>query len=623
MAKRDCSELALKITQMAMNISSRSGVNNLDDVVGRMQEHVPGITREMVVDAIVEATERGPRDTDAVVSTINAIKAEARQDKALQRKIEQLEKALKGGQIPVTAKRARKQASDAIEKLRSIRNSLKKKLATSEPARRRKLEKQIKELEQRILDGDFVPKIKPPVTRQSQELERLEFERDELRRSIQGQIRSMKPKTLYQQVIRHTNIARALKTSFDFSAVFRQGGFLVWGHPVKAASAFKDMMVAVRSKSGAHKVQSEIINRPNAPLYRKAKLYLPDLEMAVLSQREEAYQTDIAQKIPGVAASERAYIAFLNKLRADVFDSMSATLGRNGEVTLEEAQALANFINLATGRGNIGNFEQAAVTLNTFFFAPRLVASRIQILAGTPLWGGNNATRKLIAKEYGKYLIGVGTLLALLKLGFDDDEVSIDTDMRSSDFLKLRIGNTRIDVLSGLTQPVVVLKKTISGERKSTTTGVITRLRGENVPFGGQNVWDVLSDYERYKFAPIFGAVVNLLVGKDPVGGPSTLKTEAIGLITPLAAEEVYEAIKSEGVPSGVALSLMTLFGMSTATYGNHFTEMTNVELNEQIDKYTYKRRGRREDGTTYQQGDPHKGQEQRVKILREELRSR
>src|SRR5690606_29922680 len=115
------------------------------------------------------------------------------------------------------------------------------------------------------------------------------------------------------------------------------------------------------------------------------------------------------------------YVTFLNKLRADSFDAMVEGLARNGEPTAAEIEAIANYINVATGRGSIGTSADASASvLNAAFFAPRLVASRFQLLALHPLWRNTPAAdgskptmrvRKMVAKEYGKFLAGIGTVI--------------------------------------------------------------------------------------------------------------------------------------------------------------------------------------------------------------------
>src|SRR5690606_20923954 len=122
-----------------------------------------------------------------------------------------------------------------------------------------------------------------------------------------------------------------------------------------------------------------------------------------LSQQEEATMSRLASKIPGVATSQRVYAVFLNLMRMQAFSTLARTLSLDGAPTTNEAAALANYVNIATGRGNLGRFQAAATVLNTIFFAPRYVASRFQLLFGQPLWHGkmenSAAARKLIGKE--------------------------------------------------------------------------------------------------------------------------------------------------------------------------------------------------------------------------------
>src|SRR5690606_8088029 len=173
------------------------------------------------------------------------------------------------------------------------------------------------------------------------------------------------------------NAARAILTSFDFSGLLRQGGFVVVGHPIRAARAIPKMFKAFASERAQQRIWDEIQARPNAPLYARSKLYLapPDSSQG-LTKQEEAYMSRWAAGIPRVAASQRANTTALNVLRADSFDAMVQTLARGAEVTQAEADAIANYVNVATGRGTLGKAEPAAMHLNTIFFAPKYVASR-------------------------------------------------------------------------------------------------------------------------------------------------------------------------------------------------------------------------------------------------------
>jgi hypothetical protein len=204
------------------------------------------------------------------------------------------------------------------------------------------------------------------------------------------------------------------------------------------------MFRALASERGQFASERQIMGRPNYPLYMRSGLYLSEHGLN-LSRMEEVYMSRWVEKIPGVAQSQRAYTVFLNRLRADAFDAMSATLGRDGKLTLAESKAIANYINVATGRGNVAARENALVILNTAFFAPRYVLSRFQLVAGEPFYGGSARTRAAIGKEYARFLTGMGIIYGLGVLAGGH----LEQDPRASDFGKLRFGNTRLDPLAG------------------------------------------------------------------------------------------------------------------------------------------------------------------------------
>jgi hypothetical protein len=60
---------------------------------------------------------------------------------------------------------------------------------------------------------------------------------------------------------------------------------------------------------------------------------------------------------------------------------------------------------------------------------------------------------------------------------------------------------------------------------------------------------------------------VDLLTGKNVVGQPVTLGSEALGAVTPLAMSDVYKAMLEQGVERGTALSLLGIFGMGLQTF--------------------------------------------------------
>lgn len=228
-----------------------------------------------------------------------------------------------------------------------------------------------------------------------------------------------------------------------------------------------------------------------------------------------------------------------------------------------EAKAIANFVNVATGRGPLGGMENSALMLNNVFFAPRYVASRFQLLIGQPFFGGNARTRKLIAKEYARYLIGMAMVYSLGKLAGGETE----EDPTSANFGKIRFGRTRLDPLSGISQATVFVSRLATGKTKSSISDRVTPIRGEDVPYGGTNVGNVLFNFFRGKLSPRYGTVVNVIAGENVVGEKVTLKSAMADLVVPLSFRDILETMQEQGVPKGTALSLLAIFGMGVQTY--------------------------------------------------------
>ncbi|MDD4308539.1 MAG: hypothetical protein PHU53_07015, partial [Thermoplasmata archaeon] len=432
----------------------------------------------------------------------------------------------------------------------------------------------MRELEERMRTGNFEPKPRR-TTQLDPEATRIKYEYDKVVRKYHEELMKyrMSQRTGWQRVgagIGETvNLARAIKTSFDLSAVLRQGGFIFFAHPLRGMNSIPAMFKALMSEQGRFAVDQEILARPNYRLYEQSKLYLSEHGQK-LSQMEEVYMSRWAEKIPGVGASQRAYTTFLNKLRADSFDAMAATLSKNGQPTPKELNAIANYINVSTGRGNLGRKENALVGLNTFFFAPRYVASRFQMVLGQPLYRGSMKTRVMIAKEYGRFLMGLGVVYALGSMAGGDIEI----DPRSSDFGKIRFGKTRIDPLAGLSQTSVILGRELLGAVKKQTGKIVPiresfvyGIKNPKVPYNGDNGATVLGRFLRSKLSPVPGTLLDFGAGKDVVGNKVTYKDIPNKLLAPLAFNDIYETMKAQGVPAGTALGILSVFGMGLQTY--------------------------------------------------------
>lgn len=344
------------------------------------------------------------------------------------------------------------------------------------------------------------------------------------------------------------NFPRTIMASFDLSAPLRQGAFFI-GRP-QWWSAFASMFKQWGSEKAFQAVQQSIRDHPNFLLAKKAGLAITDASGHFLSDREEAFMSHWAEKIPGVRMSDRAYSGFLNKLRFDVFNSIiedGKKLGYNWDHDTKALKQLGNYVNAGSGRGNLGKFAQAAPVLNSVFFSPRYVASRFNLL-NLPyyLFKADPLTRKNYLRDLTTYVGVAGTVLALAKMS----GAEVNLDWKSSDFLKIKIGNTRRDILSGFGQIVHLVGQLATGQYTN-AAGKTTDLGSG---YGVKTRLDVLWNFIQSKFSPTVGWAADELRGtdlkhpKDLVGQEHTVTGEAANHLLPLSPQDIAAVLQDNGV---------------------------------------------------------------------------
>ncbi len=365
------------------------------------------------------------------------------------------------------------------------------------------------------------------------------------------------------------NLQRSLWLGADFPPLLRQGLFFTLGHPLKAIKALRESATAFKSKEAAHGLELDLQNHPDYENARAAGLQFSNPD-GPLSSHEEAFRSSLISKVPVFSGLERWHSAFMNTVRLQYFESMKRTLTKDGTGTPAEQKIIADAANIFTGRGNMYGAESAVGALSMVFTSPRYVASRFEALLGTPLWSGNMATRKAIAKEYARSALGLTALLGAAylanKAGLDMDT---ELDWRSSDFGKIRVGNTRLDPYGGVQQALVFLARMGTGKTK-TLTGQVRNIRnseGEPLRFGQDDAADTAFRFFRGKMAPVPGALLDVSAGRNMVGEPVTPARGAVRLITPLSVSDIYEAFGDLGIPRGAAVSIWALFGGGAQSY--------------------------------------------------------
>lgn len=360
------------------------------------------------------------------------------------------------------------------------------------------------------------------------------------------------------------NIPRSIMSSYDVSFPLRQGSFVGPAFRKEWFDSFKKQYSWFASEKSFKAVMDGIRERPNFH-HMRGRVAFTELGKK-LSLREEKFASSWAEKIPivgiGVRASSRAYTAFANKLRADVFDSMyqsAENLGLKPARDPKMLDAMADFVNTGTGRGSLKRFESAALLLNGFFYSPRLMSSRLQLLnplyyAKQPAFVRKQALRSLFE------FAGTGmTILTMAKLG----GLEVGADPRSADFGKIIIGNTRLDIWGGFQQYVRMAGQVISGELVSSSTGRLTTL-GEG--YRPLNRLDILIRQLESKEAPIASFASTLAKGKSFLGEELDIPKEIANRMIPMVVQDIYELAQEN--PKLLPLAILPLHGTGLQTYG-------------------------------------------------------
>lgn len=384
------------------------------------------------------------------------------------------------------------------------------------------------------------------------------------------------------------NFPRALRATADVSQLLRQGLVPIVSGALSrnaerravAAGAFKNALLGYGEKYASEtwaKAQAD-------PLFSRwidsggFESTIPAKGLAkAKGAKEEFFQSSLAEKIPGVGkvvtGAERSYGLTLNALRFYTWKSLVQAAETGGKaLTPVEEKALGKWLNIATGRGSLGDFSAASKVLNAMLFAPRFAIARIEapIEAGRLLL--NPETRQIgimASKDLAKTAATGLSLLALAQAA----GMKVGWDPTSTDFGKIKVGNTSLDIWGGFQQPAVMVAR-LALDRYTDSKGVQNSLSGAK---GTQpTYWDVLTRFAESKLGPTPGMVLALLQGKDYVGnafGPrgghgivATAQDIAGNSIVPLGWGDVLSAVQDLGIPTGLLVGGTSLVGAGVQT---------------------------------------------------------
>jgi hypothetical protein len=356
--------------------------------------------------------------------------------------------------------------------------------------------------------------------------------------------------------------ARSIKSSLDLSMGGRQGLFVAARHPVEWTKANIESIKFAKNE----KYYNDTMRAVHGDEWGKfIDGYNPSVLTGGASHEEAFTATDLSGKIPGVRRSERAYTGGLTVLRKPLIVKAMKAYGNTPEevekvLGQKGVQGLIEAVSTLTGRGGkVGGFvSKHATTLQEALFSPRLWASRLQPL-NPAFWKRiGPAGRKEAMQSLGSFAAVAGLVLGAAVA----NGAEVETDPRSSDFLKIKVGDTRYDILGGFQQNIVFGARQLSGSTKSSTSGRVTKF-GEG--FGAPTRLTSAFDLVRNKANPVLAAGANILEGKDKAGNKINPATEIGQMFVPINIQNAFNARQN---PKDVLKGLPDVVGIGSQTYG-------------------------------------------------------
>jgi hypothetical protein len=376
-------------------------------------------------------------------------------------------------------------------------------------------------------------------------------------------------------VMEVASFRKAIMASFDLSAPLRQGLPLI--HRSEWWRAWDDMFKSFGSENAYQLHRDHIKGNRDYVLAERTGLELTDLTTDKLEQ----FRSSAAEKIPligrGVKASNRAYSSFLNELRMKTFSSLldQAERSINPNIRKDESfmRELSTFLNTSTGAGSLGKWAGAAERLNLILFSPKLMFSRFQMLNPAGAYYKMNPLKvtpadftpemNFIRKEKFKAIGAVAatgmTMAALAKMAGAD----VTLDPTNSDFLKIKVGNARIDLMGGFQQYGVLYSRLYHGARTSSVTG---RELEYGSRYGYPNYEQAIIDFFYNKASPEAGLLWLGFRQRGPQGEEIDWTKEQIDRSMPILFQDIWELAQED--PSNIPFLVPSVFGGNVQVYG-------------------------------------------------------
>lgn len=395
--------------------------------------------------------------------------------------------------------------------------------------------------------------------------------------------------------------SRGIMSSWDLSAAGRQALFASVMNPREAKAAFIDQLRALRMTDKEFRAYMDKLTDPTfnpyADLYEAAGLEIskPAGGWEGHGPEEAFANADWAKKVPGVRRSEQAYMVYLNKLRAELFNkgfkqlraSGVDVIGPDGELS-QVVKDWAYAVNTLTGRGELSfvhvspeakflgkhtggkTFAPGKETMNkmsraltSVFFAPKFAASRGAIMrdATMAFVGGN--LHPDAYKMYAKNIFGtIGVISSAAAAVASMGVGTFETDWRKSDFGTLKVGKVRYDAYGGLRQWAKLYAALTTEKQHSKRLGWVKE--GE---YGYRSKAESLGRFMAGKTSPPAQILWNAVTGEDVSGFKQSRLESVYEHFTPMILSTITDIIKEDEAEQLTVAVPLAALGMNVNAY--------------------------------------------------------
>ena len=499
--------------------------------------------------------------------------------------------------------------------------------------RQKYLRNYVDQVQQRIDNRDFAPvrhvnryeeDSETKALRAEAERIKNEFKKEKYRHELENRSDIEKWGDLAYEVV--FNSTRAASAGADLSAIGVQGAIFSFARPREAYSVFKRSLGQMMTDEQYERYFAELQADPYYEMARKAGLNL-QLPSFYQSVQEEQYKGDfptmvidslildpaawVVAKAAGrevettqeyardrtniFRLAERNYSLVLSQIRMNLFrEFLNNQINKRGiDVKLDPdvVKQVANEVNTVTMASKVplGQSKVGSKILSSVFFSARKLVSTWKILGGgMHLLVGPNRNPQLFKDAYGSVVgrgLGVMFLTSLIptaiggmmKYMSDDEEEPYFYNPyffnpKHSDFLKIKLGDTRISLFQGIDGNAVFLTRFISKEYMTTTSDATKQLNGVG---GNKSRGGLFWDYTRNKFAPTTSMAVGYFLGSDRESQETVDRfSESLVPMWASGIREQYD--KTQNLYETSALAAMGMFGLAYNNYGG--AEFANYE---------------------------------------------